>query len=112
MGFRLSRLAQAVIALTLCSASVQAAEQSDDLYKIKGPDNSVKQPAQIQPYQAETNTLQHGASGTKQAKPFVPDNNDRYAITANTKNYGPVRPTDTAWSISDSIRRLYRNNFV
>lgn len=107
MGFRLSRLAQAVIALTLCSASVQAAEQSDDFYiEIKGPNKAVQQPAPVQTNQTETTTSQ-GASGTRQAQPFVPERNDRYAINATTRNYGPVRRTDTAWSISERIRRLY-----
>lgn len=113
MGFRLSRLAHAMIALTLSSTALQAAEQSDDFYiEIKGPNSSVQTAAPEQQPQA-TEIIQterapaQGASGTKQAKPYVPEKTDRFAITPTSKTYGPVRSTDTAWSISENIRKIY-----
>ena len=51
MGFKLSRLAQAIMAVAFCSTASLAAEKADDFYiEIKGPESSVQQsPQPVQP---------------------------------------------------------------
>ncbi len=94
MGFKLSRLAQAIMAAVLCSTAAIAADKADDFYiEIKKPDSSVQQ--SVKP------------AGERLAQPYIPERIDKSLITADSKIYGPVKTTDTSWSIANKIRILY-----
>ncbi|ACQ93181.1 hypothetical protein Tola_1570 [Tolumonas auensis DSM 9187] len=96
MGFKLSRLAQAIMAAVLCSTAAIAADKADDFYiEIKKPDSSVQQ-QQTTP-----------SAGERLAQPYIPDRMDKSIITAESKIYGPVKTTDTSWSIANRIRMLH-----
>ena len=106
MGFKLSRLAQAIMAVAFCSTASLAAEKADDFYiEIKGPESSVQQsPQPVQPTAPSTIKNQ---IGTRIPQPYIPESKDKSVLSANSSVYGPVKKTDTAWSIANSIRKLY-----
>lgn len=100
MGFKLSRLAQAIMAAVLCSTAAIAADKADDFYiEIKKPDSSVQQQQTVKPATP--------SAGERLAQPYIPDRMDKSIITAESKIYGPVKTTDTSWSIANRIRMLH-----
>lgn len=102
MGFKLSRLAFSVAVAINVSLVAQAAEKTDDFYiEIKGP-TETSQPAKKAP---ESSTKQIDTRFVAEA--YRPDIMDRFNITPNTKVYGPVRKTDTLWSIANAVRKLH-----
>lgn len=102
MGFKLSRLAFSVAVAINVSLVAQAAEKTDDFYiEIKGP-TKTSQPAKKAP---ESTTKQIDTRFVAEA--YRPDTMDRFNITPNTKVYGPVRKTDTLWSIANAVRKLH-----
>lgn len=106
MGFKLSRLAQAIMAVAFCSTASLAAEKADDFYiEIKGPESSVQQsPQPVQPTAPSTIKNQ---IGTRIPQPYIPESKDKSVLSAKSSVYGPVKKTDTAWSIANNIRKLY-----
>ncbi|WP_041609496.1 FimV/HubP family polar landmark protein [Tolumonas auensis] len=84
------------MAAVLCSTAAIAADKADDFYiEIKKPDSSVQQ-QQTTP-----------SAGERLAQPYIPDRMDKSIITAESKIYGPVKTTDTSWSIANRIRMLH-----
>ena len=105
MGFRFNRLSMAIIlAVSTLSGYVIAAEQDDFYIEIKGPAKS--DPSKLQP---AANPVSSSAPANNRAKPYIPETNRTGydSITAETTAYGPIRSTETAWSISDAIRRAH-----
>ena len=106
MGFKLSRLAQAIMALAFCSTASLAAEKTDDFYiEIKGPESSVQHSPQ--PVQSTTPSTIKNQIGTRIPQPYIPESKDKSVLSAKSSVYGPVKNTDTTWSIANSIRKLY-----
>lgn len=106
MGFKLSRLAQAIMAVAFCSTASLAAEKTDDFYiEIKGPESSVQQSPQ--PVQSTTPSTIKNQIGTRIPQPYIPESKDKSVLSAKSSVYGPVKKTDTAWSIANNIRKLY-----
>lgn len=106
MGFKLSRLAQAIMAVAFCSTASLAAEKADDFYiEIKGPESSVQQSPQ--PVQSTAPSTIKNQIGTRIPQPYIPESKDKSVLSANSSVYGPVKKTDTAWSIANNIRKLY-----
>jgi pilus assembly protein FimV len=104
MGFKLSRLAQAVMAIAFYSTSSFAAEKTDDFYiEIKGPESNVQQSPLTKPIVIKNSTE------VRIPQPYIPENRDKSIISTKNSTYGPVRSTDTTWSIANSIRKLYPN---
>jgi pilus assembly protein FimV len=103
MGFKLSRLAQAVMAAVICSSTCLAAERTDDFYiEIKGPDSKVQQSVpQVLPSRANRPVTE------RIPQPYVPENTGKPVFSATSEFYGPVKTTDTMWSIANSIKQLY-----
>ncbi len=102
MGFRFNRLSMAIIlAVSAASSCVMAAEQDDFYIEIKGPAKSDPVKAAITPTAPAVNA--------RPARPYIPENGrSRYdSITDETRSYGPIRSTETAWSISDAVRRAH-----
>ena len=104
MRFKLSQLTLAIMAAALYSTSAIAADKSDDFYiEIKGPESSVQQ----QPLQQTSPAAKPKTTGGKIARPYVPDRDGGAGLTIESKTYGPVKNTDTTWSIANKIKRLY-----
>lgn len=106
MGFKLSRLAQAIMAVAFCSTASLAAEKADDFYiEIKGPESSVQRSPQ--PVQSTAPSTIKNQIGTRIPQPYIPDSRDKSIVSTKDSTYGPVKNTDTTWSIANSIRKLY-----
>ncbi|WP_321405674.1 FimV/HubP family polar landmark protein [Tolumonas auensis] len=88
------------MAAVLCSTAAIAADKADDFYiEIKKPDSSVQQQQTVKPATP--------SAGERLAQPYIPDRMDKSIITAESKIYGPVKTTDTSWSIANRIRMLH-----
>lgn len=107
MGFKLSRLAQAMMAALFCSTASFAAEKADDFYiEIKGPESSVQHVQQpVQP--ATPSTIKSNLIQERAPHPYVPESRDKSLLSTKSTTYGPVKKTDTAWSIANNIKKLY-----
>lgn len=107
MGFKLSRLAQAMMAAIFCSTASFAAEKTDDFYiEIKGPESSVQHVQQpVQP--ATPSTIKSNLIQERAPHPYVPESRDKSLLSTKSTTYGPVKKTDTAWSIANNIKKLY-----
>ncbi|WP_316675870.1 FimV/HubP family polar landmark protein [uncultured Tolumonas sp.] len=107
MGFKLSRLAQAMMAALFCSTASFAAEKADDFYiEIKGPESSVQHVQQpVQP--ATPSTIKSNLIQERAPHPYVPESRDKSLLSTKSTTYGPVKKTDTTWSIANNIKKLY-----
>ncbi|WP_024873514.1 FimV/HubP family polar landmark protein [Tolumonas lignilytica] len=105
MGFKLSRLAQAMLATALYSTAVLAADKTDDFYiEIKGPDSHVQPQLSTAPVAPVASKK---ISNGRTPHPYIPERLDKTVLTTNSKIYGPVKKTDTTWAIANAIRKLY-----
>lgn len=106
MGFKLSQLAQVMMAAVFCSTAGVAAEKTDDFYiEIKGPEGSVQQSQKTVPSIAPPTIRNQTIERTPH--PYIPENQDRSLLSLKSTTYGPVKKTDTTWSIANKIKKLY-----
>lgn len=107
MGFKLSRLAQAIMAVAFYSTVTIAAEKTDDFYiEIKGPENREQLAPQPRPLVIKDLT------GVRTPQPYVPESRDKTVIAKKNGTYGPVKASDTTWSIANNIRKLYPDHSI
>jgi len=106
MGFKLSRLAQAIMAAAICSSACLAAEKTDDFYiEIKGPDSKAQQNQHSLP-QTLPSTINRSVSDHIPHQ-YVPEITNKSVLSEASEFYGPVKKTDTMWSIANSIKKMY-----
>lgn len=115
MGLHFSRLALAIALCLPLASSLYAAEQLDEFYtEIKGPDSQTS--PLVVPQQkpvVESQTVQPQApavkriSPTKQATPQPHTPTPYVDVVAQSEPgqiYGPVKSSDTLWSIAERMR--------
>ena len=134
MGLHFSRLAIAVALALPLASSLYAAEQLDEFYtEIKGPDSKaaplvVPQPKpvveskMVQPQAPVVRKLSPGKTTTTVQSHTPIAYADVVAESEPAQYYGPVKATDTLWSIAERMRpgravsvhqtmlAIYRNN--